>query len=287
MKPEHQTLIAGAVILLLIIGLTVIFSFASSHDQGVSENSTNISSGSAKTVTAAANVTAKPTAKATKATAAPKPGDSSAAVPAKAQNATVKLPVNASTAGYLRYVNDTYLFSIDYPADWTVAEMNKTLLKTVNQSRIAREPGITVVEFYSPGIVRCDPLNQDDCVLVRSEVRVDVDMYRNTSRSFEEYYINDTVRLIEDYPIQIHRKDPQILINGRKAFSLDYHTGESSTSNGINVRRVYTVMGDRVFIITCHSHDPKDDEEDQYIKYSGVFDHMIRSFDYAGILRVL
>lgn len=293
MKPELQTMIIGAVVLLLIINTTVLFSLVSSKDTGGQAvtpalNTTNVTPQKDPAVTPTQKkVISSPTVSA-KATSAPKPGATSKAVTSKTQAATVKSnsTANSSTTGFLKYSNETYLFSIDYPQDWTVEEMDKTLLKTINASRSKKEPGITVVEFYSPAVVRCDQLNKDDCVLVRSEVRIDVEPDRK-SKTLEDYYLNEMVRLTEDYPIQVTRKDAQIYVGGRKAYSLEYHTGESQGTDGVSVIKVFVIIGDRVFIITSHSHDPKTGEDDQFLQYSDEFQHMIRSFTYAGNLEVL
>ena len=296
MDPEHQSILIGVIILLLIINTTVIFSLASDKGTGTAgptpvptTPAINKSATSSPTVSPTLNKTLVSPTVTSKATSAPKPGDTSKAVPTATQNATVKsvAPVNSSTAGYLKYTNNTYNFAIDYPSDWTLAEMNTSLLKTINATRPKGEPGITVVEFYSPSIIRCDLSDKDDCVRVRSEVRVDVDKNTNTSLTFEDYYLRDVVRLMNAYPIQITRKDSVIYVGGHKAYSFEYHTGESQGTEGISVIRVYTMSGDKIYIITCHSHDPKSDEEDQFVKYSNVFQHMIRSFTYAGNMEVL
>jgi len=165
--------------------------------------------------------------------------------------------------------------------------MNTTLLKTINASRSKKEPGITVMELYSPAIVRCDEFNKDYCVKVQSEVRVDVDKFSSSGQTFEEYYLKDMVRLMNEYPIQITRKDAQIYINGKKAYSFEYHSGESQGTDGISVLRIYALSGDRVYIITCHSHDPKSGETDQFAKFSGLFQSIIKSVTYSGNLEVL
>jgi hypothetical protein len=298
MDPEHQTFLIGVIVLLLIINTTAIFSIAS--DKGLISGGQPAASVTAKPANASPAVTqalnktlASPTvtskANATP-SSVPKPGDTSKAVPAKTSNASVKTtpaPTKSSTAGYLKYTNDSYQFTISYPSDWTVAEMNTTLLKTINASRSKKEPGITVVELYSPSIIRCDELNKDDCVQVRSEVRVDVDRFSNASQTFEDYYLKDVVRLMNEYPIQITRKDAQVSVSGRKAYSFEYHTGESQGTDGTSVIKIYAANGDRVFIITCHSHDAKTGETDQFVKYSGVFQSIIKSFTYSRNMEVL
>jgi hypothetical protein len=157
MDPEHQSILIGVIILLLIINTTVVFSLVSEKSAATPvqpEVTPDKSALTSPTVSPAANKTATSpnvTAKAT--TAAPKPGDTSKAVPAKTNvtakpTATVKPAATANaSAGFLKYSNTTYQFGIDYPKDWTVAEMTANLLKTVNASLSKKEPGITVVEF--------------------------------------------------------------------------------------------------------------------------------------------
>jgi len=294
MKPETQTLVIGAVILLLIINTTVLLSVVSSQGAGnqsalPSLNKTNTSVQNNPAVITTKKAVASPTVSTTT-SAAPKPGTTSKAVSDKTQTTTAAKSgssTNSSGTGFLKYSNAPYTFAIDYPANWTVLEMNKTTLATINASRPKKEPGITVVEFYSPSFIRCDEFNKDECVIVRSEVRVDVDPSRNMSKSLDEYFVNETVRLTDGYPIQISRKDAQIYIGGKKAYSLEYHTGASGQTDGIHVIKVYTVMGDRVFIITCHSHDAKIGEVDQFLEYSDDFRHMISTFTFSGNLKVL
>jgi hypothetical protein len=81
--------------------------------------------------------------------------------------------------------------------------------------------------------------------------------------------------------------DPQIFIKGRKAYSFEYHEGASQESTGLTVIKVYTVIGERIFIITCHSHDPKSGEVNQYEQYYNDFQHMIKSFTYSGTMEIL
>jgi len=289
MDSEHQSLLIGVIILLLIINTTAIFSLASEKgmiDGGQSAVTvTNKSPVSSPTVSATPTKTIVSPTVSAKATSAPTPGATSKTVAVQTQNTTVKAgtPANSSATAFKKYTNGANLFSLDYPADWTVAEINATLLKTITRAK--NEPGTPVVEFYSPSITRCDQLNKDDCVIVRSEIRIDVDPNRKT-KSVEDYYLNDIVRLADD-TIQMNRKDAQIYVGGRKAYSLVYHIGESQATDGVSVIKVYVVIGDRAYIITCHSHDPKLGEEDQFVKYSDEYQHMIKSFTYAGNLQVL
>jgi len=290
MNSEHQSILIGVIVLLLIINTTAIFSLAS--EKGMIDGGqpavtvTNKSTVSSPAVSATPTKTLVSPTVSAKAPSAPTPGATSKAVAVQTQNTSAKagIPANSSAIVFKKYTNGANLFSLDYPADWTVAEINATLLKTITRAK--NEPGTPVVEFYSPSITRCDQLNKDDCVFVRSEVRIDVDPNRKT-KSVEDYYLNDMVRLTAEYPIQMTRKDAQIYIGGRKAYSLEYHTGESQATDGISVIKVYVVIGERAYIITCHSHDPKLGEEDQFVKYSDEYQHMIKSFTYAGNLQVL
>jgi hypothetical protein len=286
MDPEHQSILIGVIVLLLIINTTAVFSLAS--DRGML--------GSGPSPTPAVNKTAgNPTATATQNPALVSPTVSSKntttsnATPAKSSNTTAgsvktSSPVTSNASRYRTYTNESYTFSLDYPANWTMAEMSPALLKTINATRLKSETGIRVVEFYSPSIIRCDSSVTGDCAYIRTKVSVDV-AYLPANMTFDEYFINRTLAMTDDNSVGMRRASPVITLNYTKAYSLEYNSGYNEDQ--AYVTKIFGLFGGRVYMITYRSNFPKINEENQFEKYSGDFQHMLKSFAYTGSLRYL
>jgi hypothetical protein len=194
-------------------------------------------------------------------------------------------PATSNATRYRTYTNESYTFSIDYPANWTVAEMSPALLKTINATRPKSETGIRVVDFYSPSITRCDPSDSGDCAYIRTRVSVDV-ANLPANMTFDEYFVNRTVAMTDDSSVGMRRSSPVITLNNTKAYSLEYNSGYEGGDQAY-VTRVFGLFSGKVYMITYRSSFPKLDEENQFEKYSGDFQHMLKSFAYTGSLRYL
>ena len=286
MDQEHQSLLIGAIILLLIINTTVLYSFvANQGTNGQSEvPAQNTSAALPKDQAVNASVTKVPSTPTVTPTAAPAKttANASAATPAGSAKTGGSAPSNASR--YLTYTNSSYTFSIDYPSNWTMAEMSPALLKTINATRLLSETGIRVVEFYSPAITRCDDTIPGNCVLIRTRVSVDVTGFP-PNMTFDEYFVNRTLAMTLDNSVGMRRASPVITLNNTKAYSLEYNAGYGL--NQVYVTKVFGLFNDKVYIITYRANFPKTGEENQFEKYYDDFQHMVRSFAYTGQWRYL
>ena len=218
------------------------------------------------------------TAPATSATTAPAtlqtPGETVAPV---TPDTTVATPVPTTTAEgtqFLKYTNTVYGFSMDYPSTWQAAE--------IGYDSDLSDPGVRVVEFYSPSILRCDTDSQ--CMNVRATVSVDVDTTPFTDE-LEDYYVRDVARITTAKGVDITRKQAKITLSGVKGYSFDF----ASTDNygGINVMRAYTIVGDHAYIVTFLAHAPKNNEEDMFDKYYNDIQHMLKSFSATGGIKTI
>jgi hypothetical protein len=286
MNPEHQSILIGVIILLLIINTTAVFTLAS--DRGML--------GSVPSTTPAVNKSAgNPTASATvnpalvSPTVSSKNTTTSNSTPAKSSNTTAgsaktSSPATSNATRYRTYTNESYTFSIDYPSNWTMAEMSPSLLKTINATRLKSDTGIRVVEFYSPSIIRCDASDKSDCAYIRTKVSVDV-AYLPANMTFDEYFVNRTLAMTDDSSVGMRRASPVITLNYTKAYSLEYNSGYGGDQ--AYVTKIFGLFGGKVYMITYRSSYPKIGEENQFEKYSGDFQHMLKSFAYTGSLRYL
>ncbi len=286
MDQEHQSLVIGAIVLLLIINTTVLYSFVTSPGMNgqSSAPAQNTSAALLKDQAVNASVTKVPATPTATPTAAPAKttANASAAASAASPKTNVSAPSNATR--YLNYANASYTFSIDYPANWTMAEMTPALLRTVNATRLRSETGIRVVEFYSPSITRCDDSNAGSCVLIRTKVSVDVTGLP-PNMTFDEYFVNRTLAMTLDNSIGMRRSSPVMTLNNTKAYSLEYNAGYGLDQ--VYVTKIFGLFGDQVYIITYRANFPKTGEENQFEKYYNDFQHMVKSFAYTGSFQYL
>lgn len=196
--------------------------------------------------------------------------------------ATSPVPPGNSTPAvtYLTYSNASYGFSIDYPSDWTVNDA-----PVANPSDPASPPGfepkIDVVEFYSPAITRC---NNGDCVLVRSEVHVEVDPSPSTT-VLSDYYVKDVAAISQGEEVDITGHNAMFKLSGQNAYRLDFKTGYDISE--INIQRAYTIIGGKAYVITFHAHAPYSGEVDQFEEYYNTAQDMFKSFQTTASLKVL
>ena len=182
--------------------------------------------------------------------------------------ATTASPVPMPTTSFNQYSNSGYGFSIDYPSDWQKNELNEP------------EPEIsshryTVVEFYSPSFVRCNS-EGNDCVNVRSELKIEVDT-NPVSTELETFFVKDVARITNGGNVEITMRNAMFKLSGSKAYRLDY-IFRSDTEN-INVVSAYTILNDKAYIVTFHSHPPVRSEKiNQYMLYYNEVMHMFDSF---------
>ena len=208
----------------------------------------------------------------------PTPSYVSTPVPEKTVAATVSTPVSTPTSKgtqFKTYSSSLYGFSIDYPADWESKEVNADLLTP--------DPGVRAVEFYSPSITRCNTRDVD-CIMVRSEMDIDVDDNPLT-KVLEDYYIKDVARITSNGGVEITRSQSLIKLSDTKGYSLDYNSG--SESDGVNVLRAYTIIGGKAYILTFHAHYPKSKETDQFTQYYNDVEQMRKSFKATGSMAIL
>ena len=283
MDHRHQEILIGVIVLILIINITLLYSFETGMGQPAAsaQNKTNASllkdaAVNVSTTKSAATPTATP-----KTTSAPA-ANASKAAPAATANAGSSAP--SATAGFRTYTNASYTFSMDYPANWTVAEMTPALLKTTNATRPRSETGIRVVDFYSPAVMRCDDTNAGNCVYIRTRVSVDVTGLP-ANMTFEDYFINRTLAMTLDNSVGMRRSSPVVSLNNTKAYSLEYNSGYEL--NQAYVTKVFGLFNGQVYIITYRANYPKTGEVNQFYEYSDDFEHMIKSFGYTGPLTYL
>jgi PsbP-like protein len=285
MDQEHQSLVIGAIVLLLIINTTVLYSFVTSQGmnaQSAAPAQNNSSAALLKDQAVNASGTKVPATPTVTPTSTKTPANASAAAPAG--SAKTNVSAHPSAPRYLSYANTSYTFSIDYPANWTMAEMNPALLKTVNATRLRSETGIRVVEFYSPSITRCDDTVPGNCVLIRTRVSVDVASFPQ-NMTFDEYFVNQTLAMTLDNSVGMRRASPVVTLNNTKAYSLEYNAGYGL--NQVYVTKVFGLFNDKVYIITYRANFPKTGEENQFEKYYNDFQHMLKSFEYTGQMQYL
>jgi hypothetical protein len=153
----------------------------------------------------------------------------------------------ANAEDFLTYTNSKYGFSLMYPGDWEVNEVNPAT--GVPDGLPSKD---TVVVFYSPAIKRCDN-DGINCVAVRSEMTVGVDNNPGTTE-ISEYYVKDVARISSDFPIKVTKTNAQIELSWGKALRLDY---ELARDYDVKVIREYLISNGKVYIITFHSHLPK------------------------------
>ena len=195
------------------------------------------------------------------------------------ENTTTVTPVSTPRV-FLTYTNSTYGFSMDYPSDWQVLEA---------PVETGQDPGVPqgysgkvdVVEFYSPGIIRC---HRSECVNVQAEMHVEVDPAPPTS-DLDEYYLHDIAAIQRNYPIDVSTHNSMFHIENLSAYEFDYQLKKDLIN--IHAERVYTGVTGKVFVFTFHAHAPYSGEEDQYAEYSGVADTMFKSFRPTTTLRTL
>lgn len=188
--------------------------------------------------------------------------------------ATLAATTTPEGTQFLKYTNTEYGFSMDYPGDWQAAG--------IGYDNDLSDPGVRVVEFYSPSVLRCNTDSQ--CVNVRATVSVDVDTAPFTDE-LEEYYVKDVARITTASGVDITRKQAKITISGVKGYSFDY--AGKDKYGGINVMRAYTIVGEHAYIVTFLAHAPKNNEEDMFDKYYNDIQHMLKSFSATGGIRTI
>jgi PsbP-like protein len=285
MNSEHQSIVIWVVILLLIINTTALLSLASDKGMfGFGQNATagaNKSSGSSGgnpalvSPTVSSNKTTTSGAANASKTAPAKSPTTAAASPAKSS------PAVSTTPRYLSYTNTSYSFSIDYPSNWTKVEMTPALLKATNASRMKSESGLQVVDFFSPAIVRCDNIDSDNCVYVRTQVSVDVEKFPENT-TIDDYFNQKTLAMLNDDSVGTRRASPITTLDNAKAYSIEYNAGYDL--NRVYVTKVFGLFGGEIYTITYRANFPKSGEVNQFEEYSGDFQHMIKSFNYTGSL---
>jgi hypothetical protein len=169
---------------------------------------------------------------------------------------------------YETYENSRYGIIMDYPSDWNVDDTNPSV--GTPDGMPAKK---VIVNFYSPPITRCD--HSQNCVLVRAEVSAAVDEHPGT-KDVSEYFVRDVAKISTDYNIQITKSNAQLKLGDVRALRLDYQLQDRQYE--IKAVRVYTIISDKAYIITFHTHFPKWQETDMIIEYLGPAQDMISSF---------
>jgi hypothetical protein len=173
------------------------------------------------------------------------------------------------------YTSSRFGFSIDYPSDWEVNEKN-----TLETSSLSR---YDVVDFYSPSINRCDS-DQITCSLVKTTVMVEVDTQPGT-KEIAEYYVPEVARITRESGVQITKTNAISELSGVKAYRLDYTA--TYNKNEIKLLSAYSLINDKVYIVTYRAYSPIKLEEDQFEKYYNTAMDMFKSFHAQGAVTVL
>ncbi len=183
----------------------------------------------------------------------------------------IVLPTGTLAPEFLTYSNTSYGFTIGYPSDWQVIESPVETGQDPGLPRGYREK-IDVVEFYSPAIARC---HHSECVNVQTELHVEVDPAPPTT-DLDEYYVKDVSAMQHNYPIEISAHNTMFHIADVNAYRLDYRQKRDLID--IHAERIYAGVAGKVFVFTFHAHAPYSGEDDQYEKYSGSAEKMLKSF---------
>jgi len=181
----------------------------------------------------------------------------------------VAVPETTAPTIFKKYSNSPYGFSIDYPGDWEVNEVN------------LQEPDISltrvnVVEFYSPSFLRCNT-EKTECVNVRAEVKIEADPHPS-STDLDTFFVKDVARITSGSSIEITKRDAMFKLVGDKAYRLDY----TSDSDGeeINALSAYTIKNGVAYVITYHAHAPaRAETTNQFEQYYNDVMTMFSSFN--------
>lgn len=185
---------------------------------------------------------------------------------------TVNVTATTAATTFLTYTNSKYGFSIDYPDNWQVNEVNE-LEYDISSTRY------DVVEFYSPSFLRCNT-DKSDCVNVRAEVMVEADT-KPSSTDLDTFFVKEVARITSTNSIEITKRDAMFKLVGDKAYRLDYKSDSGNTH--INALSAYTVKNGVGYIITYHAHAPERSEQtNQFEQYYNDAMSMFSSFKLSG-----
>lgn len=173
------------------------------------------------------------------------------------------------------YTSSRFGFSMDYPSNWEVNEKNT--LETPSLTRY------NVVEFYSPSINRCDS-DQIGCAIVKTTMMVEIETQPNT-KEIADYFVPEVARITRETGVQITKTNAIFELSGVKAYRLDYSA--QYNKNDIKLLSAYTLINDKVYIVTYRAYAPVRLEEDQFEKYYNTAMDMFKSFDVQGAVTVL
>jgi hypothetical protein len=201
-----------------------------------------------------------------------------AAAPVLAPVTTVPGPVPSpqmSLPEMKTYSSSRFGFTIDYPSGWEVNEKNQ--LEAPSLSRY------DVIEFYSPSINRCNT-DLSICSIVRSTVMVEVET-RPGTKEIADYFIPEVARITSENGAQITKRDSMFKLSGIKAYRLDYTAWYNK--NEIKLLSAYTLINDKVYIVTYRAYTPVRLEEDQFELYYNTVMDMYTSFHAEGAVTTL
>ena len=215
---------------------------------------------------APSSTTTIPSTVATTASSIPTTIETTAVPPSVAVPETT--PEAVPTTTFKTYSNSTYGFSIDYPGDWGVNEVNR------------QEPEISrtryeVVEFYSPSFLRCNT-EKTECVNVRAEMKIEADSHPS-STDLDTFFVKEVARVTTTNSIEITKRDAMFKLDGDKAYRLDYVS--DTDKEDISALSAYTVRNGVGYIITYHAHAPERSEQtNQFEQYYNDAMAMFGSF---------
>lgn len=187
-------------------------------------------------------------------------------VPA-AEPITVATPVPTTASSVKHYSNSLYGFSIDYPSNWEVNELDQ-VETDISLTRFH------VVDFYSPSFVRCNT-DKSECVNVRAEVKIEAET--NPPAELEDFYVKDVARITSGSGLQITKRDAMYKLDGTKSYRLDYLVQNSKEH--YNALSAYVLRGGTGYILTYHGHAPEREETtNQFEEYYNDVMAMFSSF---------
>jgi len=185
---------------------------------------------------------------------------------------TVNVTGTTAATVFKTYTSSKYGFSIDYPGNWDVNEVD-TLESDISLTRH------DAVEFYSPTFLRCNT-DKSECVNVRAMVKVETDT-NPSSTDLDTFFVKDVARITSSNSIEITKRDAMFKLMGDKAYRLDYK--QDTTTGSINALSAYTIKNDKAYVITYSAHAPERlEQNNQFEQYYNDVMTMFGSFTITG-----
>lgn len=176
------------------------------------------------------------------------------------------VPTTPSGPSYNSYSNSMFGFSIDYPSDWTVNELNSLQANSLTK--------YDVVQFVSPSMERCDT-DRSVCEDVSAIMTVEVESSPGTNE-VADYYVAETTRLLRDNGVEITKRDATYKLSGAKAYRFDYE--DEVDKKDWKLISAYTIIDKKAYVLTYSAYTPRRGETDMFEKYYNEGDHMFTSF---------